>query len=85
MDLDLGIFDDAEKWERVEHNRPVPTRIVHGVHDETVDISESRNFSQNYPWVSLKELDSDHGLLSHLEWILDDCIDFFSVQGLISV
>jgi len=85
MELDLGIFEDAEKWEKVEHGRPVPTRIVHGIHDETVDIAESRNFDRNHPWVSLKELDSDHGLLSHLKWIIDDCIDFFSVQGLISV
>ena len=80
MELDLGIFEDAEKWERVEYGRPVPTRIAHGIHDETVDIAESRNFARNHPWASLKEVDSDHGLLSHLDWILDDCIDFFSVQ-----
>jgi pimeloyl-ACP methyl ester carboxylesterase len=85
MELNLGIFEDAEKWERVEYSRPAPTRIVHGIHDETVDIAESRNFARNHPWASLKEVDSDHGLLSSLDWILDDCIDFFSVQGLLSV
>jgi hypothetical protein len=25
----------------------------------------------------LVELDSDHGLLSHIQWIVDDCVDFF--------
>ena len=85
MELDLGIFEDGEKWEGIEYSKPVPTRIVHGTHDETVDVAESLNFARKHPWASLKELDSDHGLLSHLEWILDDCIDFFSVQGLLSV
>ena len=85
MELDSGIFEDGEKWEAVKYEKPVPTRIVHGIHDDTVDIGESRNFARNHPWASLKEVDSDHGLLSHLDWILDDCVDFFSVQGLLSV
>ena len=85
MELDLGIFEDAEKWETVEYEKPVPTRIVHGIHDETLGIGESRNFAQKHPWASLKEVDSDHGLISHLDWILDDCVDFFSVQGLLTV
>ncbi len=85
MELDLGLFEDAEKWEGVEYERPVPTRIVHGVHDDTVDIEESRNFARKHPWISLKEVDSDHGLLSHLDWIIDDCLNFFSAQGLFTV
>ena len=85
MELDLGIFEDAETWETVEFEKPVPTRIVHGIHDDTVDIEESRKFAQKNPWVSLKEVDSDHGLISHLDWILDDCVNFFSVQGLLTV
>jgi pimeloyl-ACP methyl ester carboxylesterase len=85
MELDLGIFDDAEKWQEVKYEKPVPTRIVHGIHDDTVDIEESRNFALNHPWASLKEVDSDHELLSQLDWILYDCLDFFSVQGLLSV
>ena len=85
MELDLGIFEDAEKWEGIQYEKLVPTRIVHGNHDDTVDIDESRNFARKHPWVSLKEVDSDHGLLSHLDWIPDDCLDFFSVQGLLTV
>ncbi|MEE8206433.1 MAG: YqiA/YcfP family alpha/beta fold hydrolase, partial [Nitrospinaceae bacterium] len=67
MELDPGIFEDGEKWEGAKYERPVPTRIVHGIHDDTVDIGESRNFARNHPWASLKEVDSDHGLLSHLD------------------
>jgi pimeloyl-ACP methyl ester carboxylesterase len=85
MELDLGLFKDAEKWEGLEYEKPVPTRIVHGIHDDTVDIGESRDFAQKHSWVNLKEVDSDHGLLSHLDWILDDCLDFFDGQGLLSV
>jgi pimeloyl-ACP methyl ester carboxylesterase len=85
MELDPGIFEDAEKWEGVEYQRPVPTRIVHGIHDDTVDIGESRNFARNHPWAYLKEVNSDHGLISHLDWILDDCLNFFNVQGLLTV
>lgn len=85
MELDPGIFEDGEKWEAAPFERPVPTRIVHGIHDDTVEIGESRNFTQNHPWASLKEVDSDHGLLSHLDWILDDCLDFFRVQGLLTL
>lgn len=85
MELDLGIFEDAEKWETVKFDKPVPTRIVHGIHDDIVGVGESRDFVRNHPWASLKEVDSDHGLLSHMDWILDDCLDFFRVQGLISV
>jgi pimeloyl-ACP methyl ester carboxylesterase len=85
MELDLGIFEDAEEWEGIEYQRPVPTRIVHGIHDDTVDIGESRNFAQLHPWAHLKEVNSDHGLLSYLDWIIDDCYDFFSAQGLITV
>jgi pimeloyl-ACP methyl ester carboxylesterase len=85
MELDLALFEDAEKWEEVRYENPVPTRIVHGIHDDTVDIRESRNFALKHPWANLKEVNSDHGLLSHLDWILDDCLDFFSGQGLLSV
>lgn len=84
MDLDLGIFKDAGKWEDIPFDRSVPTRIVHGLHDGTVDIGESRKYSQTRPWVHLKEVDSDHGLLSHLDWILGDCLDFFEELSLLT-
>ena len=83
MELDLGIFEDAEQWEAIDFDRPVSTRIVHGLHDETVDIEESRNFARQHSWVDLKELDSDHGLISHLNWVIEDCLEFFKRQTLL--
>ena len=80
MDLDIGIFDDAVKWGKRSLNRKLPTRIVHGIHDDTVEIAESRDFAQSHDWVKLKELESDHGLISHIDWIVEDCLAFFREQ-----
>jgi hypothetical protein len=63
--------------------RNIPTRIVHGLHDESIDIQESRNFVSKHPWCQLQELDSDHGLLSSVDWIVEDCIRFFRNQSLL--
>ena len=80
LDLDVGIFDDAIKWEKRSLDRNLPTRIVHGTQDDTVDIAESRDFSKAHPWVQLQELDSDHSLISHIDWIVEDCLVFFREQ-----
>ena len=78
------IFKDAKNWNTLDLNREIPFRIVHGTHDEVVPIDESKKFVSRRPWCSLKELDSDHGLLSHLEWVVDDCMAFFKRLGILS-
>jgi len=78
------IFKDANNWSPVALNRKVPARIVHGIHDAVVPIDESKKFVSSRPWCSLKELDTDHGLLSHLGWVVDDCITFFKKLGILS-
>lgn len=83
MALSTDIFKDAEKWDQQALDRKLPTRIVHGIHDDTVDIIESRKFIETHPWCQLQELDSDHQLLSHIEWIVDDCFKFFRSERLI--
>ena len=75
--IHTDIFKDAKNWGYVDLNREVTSRIVHGIHDKVVPIDESKKFVSSRPWCSLKELDTDHGLLSHLEWIVDDCMAFF--------
>lgn len=82
MELDSGIFQDAERWETMSLDRSLPTRIVHGIKDDTVPIEESRRFVREHPWATLEELDSDHGLLSHIDWILNDCLEFLGREGL---
>ena len=78
------IFKDAKNWNTLDLNREIPFRIVHGTHDEVVPIDESKKFVSRRPWCSLKELDSDHGLLSHLQWVVDDCMVFFKRLGVLS-
>ena len=75
------IFKDAEKWEELNLDRHVPTRIAHGLHDDAVDINVSREFAKSRPYCSLQELDSDHSLISHIDWIVDDCLRFFDYLG----
>lgn len=81
--LNTELFRDAEIWESLPIARKIPTRIVHGLHDETVDIQESRNFVNEHPECQLKELDSDHGLLTCIDWIVEDCIGFFKDQRIL--
>lgn len=75
--LNTGLFHDAIQWDSLMLTREIPTRVVHGVNDETVNIQESRDFVRSRPWCQLKELDSDHGLFSSIDWIVDDCMRFF--------
>lgn len=74
-----SLFDDAKKLDVAAFNRDIPVRIVHGLKDESVDISASRQFVRSHPWCELVELDSDHGLLSHVDWMVGDCMAFFRV------
>ena len=81
--LNTYLFRDAETWESLHLDRKIPTFIVHGLHDETIDIEESRNFVREKSFCSLKELDSDHGLLSCIDSIIEDSLGFFNQQKLL--
>ncbi len=81
MTFSTAIFDDAAVWEQVPLDRAIPTRLVHGVNDDVVPIEQSRQFALNRPWIDFEELDSDHGLLSHSEWIVKDCLQFLKREG----
>jgi pimeloyl-ACP methyl ester carboxylesterase len=74
--LNTEIFRDAEKWEKTSFSRKIPTRIVHGLHDDTVEIEVSRQYVRRQNWCNLEELDSDHSLISHIKWIVKDCQKF---------
>jgi uncharacterized protein len=84
MTLKTGLFRDAISWDSIPLMRCIPIRVVHGIHDETVDIQESRDFARSRPWCQLKELESDHGLISCIDWIVDDSIKFFSDSHIIN-
>ena len=77
--LNTDLFRDAIHWDSLPLIRNIPIRVVHGIHDETINIQESRDFAGSRPWCQLKELDSDHGLFSCIDWIIDDCMKFFRI------
>jgi hypothetical protein len=83
VSLKTDLFWDAISWDSLALTRNIPIRVVHGLQDETVDIQESRDFAKSRPGCQLKELDSDHGLLSCIEWISEDCMEFFRSRNMI--
>ncbi|MBT5471899.1 MAG: hypothetical protein HOK41_14950 [Nitrospina sp.] len=82
VSLNTNLFRDAVNWDSLLLTRNIPIRIVHGLHDETVGIQESRDFAGSRPWCQLKELDSNHGLLSCIDWIVVDCMEFLRLNNL---
>ncbi|BAU63764.1 hypothetical protein STA3757_11310 [Stanieria sp. NIES-3757] len=54
--VDLSKYDDSQL------RRALPTFIIHGLNDDVIPITASRNYSSQRPWVKLIELESDHGL-----------------------
>ena len=77
VQFETKIFEDAKKWEQIRFVRKLPTRIAHGVNDESVPVEVSQRFVESCPWVELEELNSDHGLGSHVNWLTEDCLKFF--------
>jgi uncharacterized protein len=61
LPLHYNFVTDAQKYS-TEVLHPIPTLILHGVHDEVIPIQTSRDFEQLHPQVKLVELDSDHAL-----------------------
>ncbi len=55
-----------------------PALIFHGLRDEIVPIGLSRQFVLGHPNAVLRELDSDHELLSALDQILTGSADFLT-------
>jgi alpha-beta hydrolase superfamily lysophospholipase len=56
----------------------VPTRIVHGTKDDTVDIELSRTWAKDRPNVSLVEVDDGHELAASVPRILAEASAFFA-------
>jgi len=67
--VDHGFVEELERMDAHDAGMPdvrVPTLIVHGVHDETVDIARSRTFAQGKRHVRLVEVDDGHELVASL-------------------
>lgn len=52
------------------------TRIIHGVHDEIVDVEVSRSYAAGRDHVELLEVDADHRLLDAMETVETAALDW---------
>ncbi|ANV84542.1 hypothetical protein AWQ21_09185 [Picosynechococcus sp. PCC 7003] len=74
--LHYSFFQDAETYANYAFKNKTSTLILHGIHDETVPIQVSENYSHNRPWTKLISLDSDHSLGNCLETLLQETKQF---------
>ena len=77
--------DFVEELDRLDAGFPdvrVPTCIVHGTKDETVDIELSREWAKTRPHVQLIEVDDDHELTSSVPRVLEEATRFFRPFGI---
>ncbi|MFO8037956.1 MAG: YqiA/YcfP family alpha/beta fold hydrolase [Sodalinema sp.] len=66
LPLHYHFVEDARRYLPQGLTHPVPTTILHGIHDEIIPIQASRDYAATRPWVHLIEVDSDHAL-THLD------------------
>ena len=59
---DAGRYEDYPDFAQ-------PALIFHGIHDDAVPVSSSREFSSGHPNATLEVLDSDHQLLNMLDYM----------------
>jgi len=62
LPLSYNFVIDAQQYQEDLLQRQIPTLILHGIKDEVIPITASRDFAKARPWVELIELDSDHAL-----------------------
>jgi uncharacterized protein len=61
--LHYDFLVDTRKYPLSALDRVIPTLIIHGINDDVIPISASRDFVRERAWVELLEWDSDHQLI----------------------
>ncbi|MBD6614977.1 esterase [Komarekiella sp. 'clone 1'] len=69
LPLSYDFVKDAAQYQEELLQRPIPTLILHGKHDEVIPIEASRDFARSRPWVELVELEDNHALGNVMEEI----------------
>lgn len=65
MRLGPDLLEDLPAWREDETwTVGCPVTLIHGVHDVSVPVAESRAFAARQPQAVLHEVDDDHGLLA---------------------
>ena len=74
--LDYGFFEDASRYEPFPAV-DVPTRVLHGRHDESVDPALSARFARENPHVEVQWYDTDHQMLDVVEDLWGSILAFY--------
>ena len=64
---------------------PLQVRIIHGKNDQTIPLEHSKKYAATFPdMVVTKEVDSDHTLLDHLDFIWEQVASTLDLPGLVA-
>ena len=74
--LHYNFVVDARRYPLAQIDRVLPTLIIHGISDDVIPISASREFAQDRYWVKLLEWESDHQLTNVSDRIWQEICDF---------
>ena len=74
--LHYNFVVDARRYPLAQIDRVLPTLIIHGISDDVIPISASRDFAQDRCWVKLLEWESDHQLTNVSDRIWQEICDF---------
>jgi uncharacterized protein len=74
--LHYNFVVDARRYPLAQIDRLLPTVIIHGINDDVIPISASRDFSNSRHWVELLEWESDHQLTDVSDRIWQKICDF---------
>ncbi len=74
LPLHIEFLEDAKFYSEEKLQRPVPTLIWHGINDEVIPVTASREYGRSRPWVKLMEVTSDHSLVDVMPEICGDMI-----------
>ena len=74
--LHYNFVVDAHRYPLSQIDRALPTLIIHGIDDDVIPISASRDFGLQRHWVELLEYPSDHQLTNVTDRIWQKICDF---------
>jgi uncharacterized protein len=78
--LHYNFVVDAHRYPLAQIDRLLPTLIIHGIHDDVIPISASRDFRRDRHWVKLLEWESDHQLTDVSDRIWQEICDLNHLQ-----
>lgn len=75
-----GLYEDAQLYDSLAEQVPVPTLIFQGVRDAAVDSAMVRRYAAGQPRVSIRMLDDDHLLMGNIDLIAGEVAAFLGAS-----